>query len=84
MRTIRAKMADWLGAACAAAAEGGQSFSLLGSGGPEAAVSPPVQGVFVDNLFYVYDGSAAAGKQFEVGGAASLSPTNIKRFGRGG
>ena len=50
------------------AAEGGASLYLLGSGGPEAAVTPPLEGVYVDNTIYVYDGSAGGGKQFEVGG----------------
>jgi hypothetical protein len=50
------------------AVEGGGSLYLLGSGGPEAAVLPPLQGVYFDNMLYYYDGSAGAGKQFEVGG----------------
>jgi hypothetical protein len=50
------------------AAEGGASLYLLGSGGPEAAVMPPLPGVYVDNTIYVYDGSSGGGKQFEVGG----------------
>ena len=50
------------------ASEGGASLYLLGSGGPEAAVMPPVQGVYVDNTVYYYDGSGGGGKQFEVGG----------------
>ena len=50
------------------AAEGGASSYLLGSGGPEAAILPPVQGVFFDNTFYHYVGSASADKQFVIGG----------------
>jgi hypothetical protein len=52
----------------AEASEGGASFYLLGSGGPEAAVTPPVEGVFFDDTFYVYDGSAKGNQQFDVGG----------------
>jgi len=50
------------------AAEGGASLYLLGSGGPGAAVMPPLQGVYADNIIYVYEGSAGGGRQFEVGG----------------
>ncbi len=38
-----------LGAAPAHASESGSSFYLLGSGGPGAALLPPLQGVFFDN-----------------------------------
>jgi hypothetical protein len=50
------------------AAEGGASLYLLGSGGPEAAVMPPLPGVFFDNTFYYYDAGAGAGKEFQLGG----------------
>lgn len=50
------------------ASEGGASFYLLGGGGPEAAVMPPVEGVFFDNTLYVYSGSASADRQFVIGG----------------
>lgn len=56
----------WAGAA--QATEGGASLYLLGSGGPEAAITPPLQGVYVDDTYYAYVGSAGGGKQFEVGG----------------
>ncbi|MBO9518616.1 MAG: transporter [Porphyrobacter sp.] len=52
----------------AAASEGGSSFYLLGSGGPEAAVLPPVEGVFLDNTMYFYNGEASVDREFVVGG----------------
>jgi hypothetical protein len=52
----------------ARAVEGGASVYLLGAGGPEAAILPPLQGVFFDNQIYVYDGSASGNKDFVVGG----------------
>jgi hypothetical protein len=58
-------------AACAQpalASEGGASFYLLGSGGPGAAIMPPLQGVFFNDQFYYYDASARGGVDFEVGG----------------
>src|SRR5688572_16927664 len=59
--------AAW-GATPVAASEGGASFYLLGSGGPGAAVLPPVEGVFFDNTFYWYDGKAEANREFVIGG----------------
>ena len=56
------------GATPAEASEGGASFYLLGSGGPGAAILPPIRGVFFDNTFYYYDGKAEAQRQFDVGG----------------
>src|SRR6478735_9275462 len=56
----------------AAASEGGASLYLLGSGGPGAAVLPPVEGVFFDNMFYFYDASAEANREFVVGGNVVL------------
>ncbi len=66
----------------AAASEGGASVYLLGSGGPGAAVLPPVEGVFFDNTFYWYDGDAGATKQFVVGGklVANLEATIAADF----
>lgn len=52
----------------AQAIEGGFSAYLLGTGGPGAAVMPPLEGVFFDNTSFFYDGSAGAEKQFLVGG----------------
>lgn len=56
----------------AAASEGGASLYLLGSGGPGAAVLPPVEGVFFDNTFYFYDASAEASREFVIGGNVVL------------
>jgi hypothetical protein len=52
----------------AQASEGGASIYLLGSGGPGAAILPPIQGVFFENTLYDYSGSAEAGRNFQVGG----------------
>lgn len=52
----------------AQASESGASVYLLGTGGPGAALLPPVKGVFLANTLYYYDGSADAGRQFEIGG----------------
>ena len=49
---VLAAGALWAGQANAS--EGGASLYLLGSGGPEAAVPPPLQGVYADNTIYVY------------------------------
>src|SRR6187399_2716748 len=66
----------------AAASDGGASLYLLGSGGPGAAMLPPVEGVFFDNTFYYYDGSAEATRQFVVGGnvVAGLDATIAADF----
>lgn len=50
------------------ASERGTSLYLLGSSGPEAAIMPPLKGVYLDNEFYYYNGSASATKRFELGG----------------
>jgi hypothetical protein len=76
----QAKASAWLAIAlagtCAAtpatASEGGASLYLLGSGGPGAAVLPPVEGVFFDNTFYFYDASAEAEREFVIGGNVVL------------
>jgi hypothetical protein len=64
------------------ASESGASVYLLGTGGPEAAVMPPVQGVFVSSTTYYYGGSAGGGKQFVVGGnvVANLNATIVADF----
>jgi hypothetical protein len=55
--------------ACTAHAdEGGASIYLLGSGAPNAAVLPPLQGVYFDNTIYVYDGHAGAQKDLVING----------------
>lgn len=65
-----------LGAAMAAAlltqpaqaTEGGASVYLLGSGGPDAAVLPPLQGVFLSNTTWYYDASLGGGRELPLGG----------------
>ena len=66
----------------AKASEGGASFYLLGSGGPGAAMLPPVKGVFFDNTAYYYSGKAKGDRQFLVGGnlVAGLHSTTIGDF----
>ena len=66
----------------ASASEGGASFYLLGSGGPGAAVLPPLRGVFFDNTAFYYHGEAKAERQFVVGGnlVAGLDATIIADF----
>ena len=44
------------------------SFYLLGSGGPGNAILPPVEGVFLDNMFYYYSGRASVSREFVFGG----------------
>jgi len=75
-------LAAALGAPPALASEGGASLYLLGSGGPGAAVLPPVEGVFFDSTFYWYDGNAEATRQFVVGGdlVAGLDATIVADF----
>ena len=55
-------------ASLAQASEGGASIYLLGSGGPGAAVLPPVEGVFFANTLYYYSAEAGGDKAFPVGG----------------
>ncbi len=62
-------LAVGLAAGAAHASESGASFYLLGSGGPGAAIAPPVPGVFIDNTAYFYSGSGGGGKAFSFGGA---------------
>ena len=66
----------------ASASEGGASFYLLGSGGPEVAIMPPLQGVFFSNTAYYYHGEAAGDRQFQVGGnvVAGLNATMAADF----
>lgn len=52
----------------AQATEGGASIYLLGSGGADAAVLPPVEGVFIDGTYYFYDGDVSADKSLVLGG----------------
>jgi hypothetical protein len=48
--------------------EGGASIYLLGSGAPNAAVLPPLPGVYLDNSIYIYDGRAGGEKDFDLNG----------------
>jgi len=68
--------------AMANATESGASLYLLGSGGPGAAVMPPVEGVFFDKTIYVYDGDASARRQFPLNGniVAGLDETIVASF----
>ncbi|HEY6814835.1 MAG TPA: transporter [Croceibacterium sp.] len=70
--TLALTLAGALCASPAQGSEGGASLYLLGSGGPGAAVLPPVEGVFFDNTFYWYDGSAEATREFVIGGNVVL------------
>jgi hypothetical protein len=63
-----AGLAAAAGVAPAQAGEGGASIYLLGSGGPGAAIMPPIQGVFFSNTLYHYEGSASVERNFVVGG----------------
>lgn len=69
-------------AGTAQASEGGASFYLLGSGGPGAALLPPLSGVFLSNTAYYYKGSASGDRQFQVGGnvVAGLEATIAANF----
>jgi hypothetical protein len=64
------------------ATEGGASIYLLGSGVPNAAVQPPVKGVFVDNSVYVYDGSIGGNRDLVIGGkvVANVDATIFGNF----
>jgi hypothetical protein len=61
-----AAVALW--ACCARASESGASLYLLGSGGPEAAIMPPLPGVFLDNTAWYYQGDGGGGRTFNFGG----------------
>ncbi|MCF2514498.1 transporter [Sphingomonas sp. G124] len=50
------------------ASEGGASFYLLGSGGPGAALLPPIRGIFFDNTAFHLSGKAKGDREFVVGG----------------
>lgn len=56
----------------ASASEGGVSFYMLGTGGPGAAMLPPLEGVFFDNTSYFYDGGAGASRPFIIGGKVAV------------
>lgn len=71
-----------IGANPAEATEGGASLYLLGSGGPGTAAMPPLEGVYFDNMIYVYSGEASASREFVVGGnvVAGLDATIVADF----
>ena len=71
-----------IAASPAQATEGGASLYLLGSGGPGVAEMPPLEGVYFDNMIYVYSGDASASGQFVVGGnvVAGLEATIVADF----
>jgi hypothetical protein len=52
----------------AGATEGGASLYLLGAGGPGAAILPPLEGIFLVNSYYHYEGEASRERQFQLGG----------------
>jgi hypothetical protein len=64
------------------ASEGGTSFYLLGSGGPGNAVLPPVEGIFLDTMFYYYSGRASGSRKLPIGGkvVAGLDADIIANF----
>jgi hypothetical protein len=66
----------------AAASEGGASMYLLGSGGPGAAILPPIQGVFLANTLYYYSGETGADARLPLGGnvAAGIDATIVANF----
>lgn len=66
--TLACGVASFLFTPQAQASESGTSIYLLGSGGPGAAVLPPIRGVFLSNTAYYYDASAKADKAFPIGG----------------
>jgi hypothetical protein len=52
----------------ASATESGASLYLLGTGGPGAAILPPIEGVFLANTLYHYSGEMGGGTQTPLGG----------------
>ncbi|CAN7298089.1 transporter [Phenylobacterium sp. LjRoot164] len=66
----------------AEASEGGASVYLLGSGGPGAAIVPPIEGVFLADTQYHYSGEAGGQREFVIGGnvVAGLEATVNANF----
>jgi hypothetical protein len=66
----------------ARASESGASFYLLGSGGPEAAIPPPLQGVFLGNTVYYYRGESRGNRPLILNGniAAGIDGTIAADF----
>lgn len=77
-----AVLASFLLSPSARASEGGASIYLLGSGAPDAAVLPPLPGVFLDNSIYVYGGNSGGNRDFVIGGniVANVDATIIADF----
>jgi hypothetical protein len=67
----------------AGASEGGASFYVLGSGGPGAALLPPLPGIYADNTIYYYHGEAQSRREFVLGGnvVAGLKASMLADFG---
>ncbi len=55
-------------ASTAEASESASSVYLLGSGGPGAAIVPPIEGVFLVDTQYYYSGEAGVDREFVIGG----------------
>ena len=55
-------------ASTAEASESASSVYLLGSGGPGAAIVPPIEGVFLVDTQYHYSGEAGVDREFVIGG----------------
>ncbi len=64
------------------ATEGGNSLYLLGSGGPGTAVMAPVEGIYFDDIVWVYDASASAERNIPLNGniVAGLETTVVASF----
>jgi hypothetical protein len=77
-----AMLAGLWSASPALADENGASIYLLGSGGPNAAILPPLEGVYVDTTFYVYDAGTGANRAFDLGGniVANIDTTVAANF----
>lgn len=77
-----AAVAMLLMAGQASASEGGASVYLLGSGGPGAAVLPPLPGVYLADTQYYYSGDAGGDREFVIGGnvVAGLDATINANF----
>jgi hypothetical protein len=52
----------------ARADENGASVYLLGTGGPGAALLPPLPGIYIESDIYIYDGHSTSSKDLVIGG----------------
>lgn len=66
----------------AQADENGASLYLLGSGGTNAAILPPLKGVYFNDTAYIYDGNIGGTKDFNLGGnlVANVDATMVANF----